>query len=455
MEVTRQIAEYVATASLEDFPPEALDVATGGIIDCVACMLAGSREPLADILCRFVLTTGGKLSSTVVGKGFKTSAPEAALVNAAAAHALDYGDITPPMKGHPSAVLLPALLALGEEEQSRGQDILLAYMLGFEVACNVGAAMSNEYFDDLGWHPTAPLGTLGAAAAAAHLLRLDIQQTAMAISLAASQAGRLRQNFGTMTKPFHAGLASRAGVTAARLVEAGFTASTDGIEGRFGFLRAFSGGRGYVEEKVLNGLGKTCHLVRSGIDVKKYPCCSSTHLPLDALFLLLQGDTVDPSQIVEVEVRVGFDPPRSLIHDRPKVGMEGKFSMQYCIAAALLDGHVGLGSFADHQVMRFEAQNLIPKITMVRNPEFEGQPSWIEDYNQVRIHLKGGRTLEQGVKRPTEGPLRGVTMEELRSKFRECGSYALTDREIDSALGYLEKMEELDGLVSLVDILRG
>ena len=277
----------------------------------------------------------------------------------------------------------------------------------------------------------------------------------MVISLAASQAAGLRQNFGTMTKPLHAGLASRSGLTAARLVQAGFTASTDGIEGRFGFMHAFSGGPGYSQGNVLDGLGKSSYLVDGGIDVKKYPCCGSTHLPLDALFLLLQRGKVDPSEIEGVEARVDFDPPRSLIHDRPSTVLEGKFSMQYCIAAALLDNKVGLGSFTDNQVMRPEAQDLLPRVSMVRNAGFEGQPGWIEGYNEVRIRLKKGRTLEQGIRRPAEGSLRGVTMDELRAKFRDCAFGVLPSPHIGPVLDALEGIDELERVGSLLDMVWG
>ena len=197
------------------------------------------------MLCNYVTGLGGTPSATVIGRGFKTTSLEAALVNGAMSHALDYDDITFITKTHPSAALIPGALPLAEEVGATGGDLLLAYLLGFEVACAVGDAISPAYYYDLGWHPTGPLGTLGAAAAAARLLRLNPDQTTMAISLAASQASGLRQNFGTMTKPYHAGAACRAGVNAARLVQAGFTASVDALEGRFGFMRAFSGGSGY------------------------------------------------------------------------------------------------------------------------------------------------------------------------------------------------------------------
>ena len=453
--VTQRIAEYVTSTGLEDFPPQAVEAAKGAIIDCLGCMLAGSREPLADVLCGYVDSLGGIPAASVVGRGFKTSAPEAALVNGAMGHALDYDDITRAMKGHPTVVLLPAALALAEETQAAGRDLLLAYMLGFEVACSVGDAVSVAYYDDLGWHPTGPLGALGAAAAASSILQLNEEQTAMALSLAASQAAGLRQNFGTMTKPYHAGAACRTGVTSAKLVQAGFTASADAVEGRFGFLRAFSGGSGYDGNQVLQTLGNKCYLVESGIEIKKYPCCGSAHLALDATSRLLEREDVDPSQVERIDVLVDFDPPRSLIHSRPKAGLEGKFSMQYCLAAEILDRKVGLETFSDDLVLRPEAQAMIPKVEMSRIPGYEGRPSWVEAYNEVSVHMKDGRVLTQRADRVTVGALRGVTIEEIQAKFLDCSSLALPTGAANELLKLLTNLEDSGHTSRMADLLRG
>jgi 2-methylcitrate dehydratase PrpD len=453
--VTRGLAEYIVSASIEDFPPEAVHAAKAGILDCVGCMLAGCHEPLADVLSDFVRETGGTPTTTVVGRGMKTSPPNAALLNGAIAHALDYDDITRNLKGHPSVVFLPPALALGEHLNRSGRDVLLAYMVGFEVASSLGTGMSIKYSDDLGWHPTGPLGTIGAGAAAARMLALDAERTAMVLSLAASQASGLRENFGTMTKPFHAGNASRSGVVAAMLVGRGHTASTTGLEGRFGFMHAFSGGAGYDRDRVLAGLGKQFSLVRPGIEIKKYPCCGSTHHALDALFALLEEAPVNPAQVEKVDVEVDFDPPRSLIHYDPHTALEGKFSMQYCIAAALVDGRVGLGSFTDAQVERPEVRALIPRVRMVRNPGYEGKPSWIEATTQVRITLRSGKVRQQRVARSYEGPLRGVTGDDLRTKFMDCASRALDERTAKLAFTELERLETLDSLGDLMETLQG
>ena len=455
MNITQHIADYVTGADIEDFPPDAIEAAKGAIMDCLACMLAGSQEPLADILCRYIEAEGATPVASVVGRGFRTTAANAALVNGAIAHALDYDDITQITKTHPTAVLLPAALAAAEESGASGRDMLLGYMSGFEVACAVGEALSEAYYDDLGWHPTGPLGAVGSAAAASKIMALDPEQTAMAVSLAASQASGLRQNFGTMTKPFHAGDAARAGVVSAKLVKEGFTSSNDALEGRFGFIRAFSGGQGFDSEQVAENLGNKLYLVESGIEIKKYPCCGSAHLALDATFDLLSQRAIDPAAIERIDVTVDFDPPRSLIHSRPVSSLEGKFSMQYCLAAALLDRRVGLQSFTDDQVMRPEAQAMIPRIEMRRIAGNEGMPSWTEGYHQVDVQMKDGSTLSQQAHRANSGALRGVTMDDIRSKFRDCASQNLSEASTAEVLSRLDSLEEGNPVSGLADLLRG
>ena len=455
MNITKHIGEYVTGADIEDFPPDAIEAAKGAIMDCLACMLAGSQETLSDILCRYVAAENSTPAASVVSRGFRTTAANAALVNGAMAHALDYDDITQITKTHPTAVLLPAALAVAEEFGASGKDMLLGYMSGFEVACAVGEALSEAYYDDLGWHPTGPLGAVGSAAVASKIMALDSEQTAMAVSLAASQASGLRQNFGTMTKPFHAGDAARVGVVSAKLVREGFTASQDALEGRFGFIRAFSGGQGFDSDQVAKNLGNKLYLVESGIEIKKYPCCGSAHLAMDATFDLLSQGAIDPQAVDRIDVMVDFDPPRSLIHSRPMSSLEGKFSMEYCLAAALLDRRVGLQSFTDGQVLRPGAQALIPRIEMRRIPGNEGRPSWTEGYHQVEVHLKNGNVLRQQAHRASSGALRGVTVEDIREKFRDCASQSMSEATVAEVLARLDVLEEGEPISGLADLLRG
>jgi 2-methylcitrate dehydratase PrpD len=456
MGLTTEIAKYIVGAKFEDFTPKAVFAARHGIIDCVACALAGAKEDLTKVLVGFAQDNGAGNAATLIGQGMKASAPMAALVNGAMGHALDYDDITRPFKGHPSVVCLPPALAVGEAVGASGRDVMLAYMVAFEVGCAVGTGMGVDYADDLGWHPTAPLGTLSAAAAAAKLLGLNQEQTAMALSLAASNACGLRENFGTMTKPFHAGNSSRGGVTAAMLVKRGYLAATTGLEGRFGFMHAFSGGRGEDVNEPLKQLGKAFFLEQPGVNIKKYPCCGSTHTPLDAFFKLTQKKKIDHREVEAVDVMVDFDPPRSLIHSDPHSALEGKFSIQYTIAAALVDGKVGLAQFDDDaQVMRPEIRALVPKIKMKRNPGYEGKPSWVEASNEIRITLKDGTVLAQNEPRTYEGPVIGVSPEGMDMKFRDCASRALPTAKVNESLEILHNLEKQASIDTLMRVVGG
>ena len=272
-------------------------------------------------------------------------------------------------------------------------------MVGFEVACSVSESLSNDYYDDLGWHPTGPLGCVGSGVASAKLLKLNSQQISMTTSLAASQASGLRQNFGSMTKPFHAGSAARSGVLSAKLVSDGFTAA------------------------------------------------------LDAIFDLLKREDINYEDVGSINVMVDFDPPRSLVHSRPTTGLEGKFSMEYCLSAALLDRHIGSDSFTDEKIMRLEAQDLICKIAMNRIPGNEGRPSWLEGYNELEIIMRNGNVFSSKSYRPATGALRGATMDEIHKKFLNCSQYSLRVEKSKEVLNMLDDLELVDSLDDIVSIL--
>jgi len=449
--ITQAIAQYVYDTQIEDFREETIQAAKAAIIDSLACMLAGSLEPLAKILCQYIEEEGGHPTASVIGKKIKTTTTNAALVNGAIGHALDYDDITEVTKTHPTVVLLPAVLALAEENMSSGRDLLLAYLVGFEVACSIGVGMSPAYFDELGWHPTGPLGTVGASAGASKILRMSKDKVAMTVSLAASQGAGLRQNFGTMTKPFHAGNAARCGVSAARLINLGFTAGSDTIEGPFGFMNAFSGGSNFSPEAVIASLQSTCHMDESGIEIKKYPCCGSAHLSLDALLNLVSTRSIDPAEIDKVSVLVDFDPPRSLIHSNPSTPLEGKFSMEYCLASAIVDKHVGLNTFTSDKFDRTTVQSLMPKIGMERIPGNEGKPSWMEGFHEVHLSLKNGEQFSNRASRTRRGSLRGVTFSEVVSKFQDCASLVIDEGslpELIDSLVNLEKVTDINQVTS-------
>src|ERR671922_334024 len=250
MDVTTQLAAFVADTAFADVPSQAYARAKEAMLDGLGCALVGSPTPIGKLMTRYVREHGGAPHAGVIGSGFKTAAPLAALANGTMAHAVDFDDVNWNMSGHPTVPLLPAALALGQEVHASGSDVLLAYTLGFEVESKIGLGVNPRHYD-LGWHATSTLGTLGAAAACAKLLGLDVDKTRRALGIAASTAAGLRQNFGTMTKPLHPGQAAMNGVTAAQLARLGWTADANILEAPYGFCQLYTGANQYNLDRIV------------------------------------------------------------------------------------------------------------------------------------------------------------------------------------------------------------
>lgn len=452
MSLTAAIARFAVETPFDAIPAEARRWGTIGLLDTLGVALAGVRTEVGEVITRYVARQGGTPEAGVLGSDLRLPAALAALANGTMAHALDYDDINRSMYGHPSAPLLPVVLALGERENATGAECLAAYLVGFEVECKLRAALGPDYSDDLGWHPTAPLATIGAAAAAARLLGLDLPRAQMALSLAASQASGLRANFGTMTKPFHAGNAARAAIVAADLVASGFTAAPDALEARYGFCQAYSGGKP-DPQAVLGTLGQPWGILQPGLVIKAYPCCGSTHRALDGVLALVRQHDIRPEDVLEVDCQVSFDPPRSLIHDNPQTGLEGKFSMQYCVAAALLDRAIRLDTFSDAMVQRPAVRALMPRVRMRRIPGDEGQPTWVRPEEHVVIRLRDGRVLRTTVVYPRGEATAPLTQEELRDKFRDCAAQVLAAADVERAIELVENLPTLPDVRALARLV--
>src|SRR6266853_4064665 len=344
MNTTSMLAEFITKSRLEDCPEAALHGARRAILDCLGVMLAGSIEPAARILQQVAQAEGGLPLATVVGTGRRTGAVWAALCNGTAAHALDFDDTNFALMGHPSAPVLAASLAAGELALADGRALLHAFLLGFEVETTLAEVINPAHYEK-GFHATGTLGTMGAAAAAARLLGLDAAQTRTALAIAATQASGLKENFGTMTKPFHAGHAARSGVLSALLAREGFTASEQAIEGPQGYLAVLSAGK--REESALEQLGAPWKILTTGVAVKPYPSCACTHSIIDSALELQRAHDIAPEQVERVTVGVGASVPRILIHSNPRNGLEAKFSGEFSVAAALCEGRVGIQTFQD------------------------------------------------------------------------------------------------------------
>jgi 2-methylcitrate dehydratase PrpD len=448
VKITRRLAEFVATTHSNDIEPAAREQARRAILDTLGVMLAGSREDATRITADMVREQGGAAEATAVGHGFRVAASEAALVNGTSAHALDFDDVNMNMRGHPSVPLLPAVLALGEKLGSGGMEVIDAFVLGFEVECKLGKAIGGEHYA-LGWHATATLGTLGSAAACARLLRLDADRTQTALGIAASVASGVRQNFGTMTKPLHAGWAARNGVTAATLAERGLTADAAALEGESGFLRAASGGA-RLNSRGLARLGDPWDIVSPGIGVKRYPCCYATQRALDAaLEIVAEGGPLSDVERVEVTVSRGTLMP--LQKALPNTGLTGKFSMEYCIAAALVDGRVGLSTFTDDAVSRPDMRKLMQRVVVREERRAATFP--IGGRAVVSVDTSGKINHTRVVETPKGDPQNPLSWDELCDKFRDCSAVVLPGSAIDEAIEVIGALDEIENIGRLVSAL--
>src|ERR1700733_1202222 len=298
MTLTKHLGQFVADLSPNNLPEEAVRVARMGFIDTIGTMMVGRNEASVRIMTEVLAPADGPATLTFGTR--KAPAPEAAWINGTAAHTLDYDDVS--LRGHPSTVLVPAILAEAETLNSSGSDMITAYVAGYEVWAEL-ALRATGLLHEKGWHPTGLYGAPAAAAACAKLRKLDAEKSAIAIALGASQSSGLMSNFGTMTKPFHAGKAAHAGIMAARLAEAGFTANTDALEHPQGFLHAISptGGEDRTSEAKP---GETWAILAQGLGSKKYPTCYCTHRAIDCMIDLVNATPINTNDVQKITVNI-------------------------------------------------------------------------------------------------------------------------------------------------------
>ncbi len=449
MSLTTTLVDFIAKSRWEDCPPPAVEAARRAVLDCLGVMLAGSVEPCARILQGVALAEGGAPCCTVVGAGRRTGAVWAALCNGTAAHALDFDDTNFILMGHPSAPVLAAALAAGELALVDGQALLHAFLLGFEVETALGAVINPAHYEH-GWHATGTLGTLGAAAAAARLLGLDTAGIRTALAVAASQSSGLKENFGTMTKPFHAGHAARSGVLAALLAREGWTASEQALEGPQGFFSVLGAGLRRVE--ALDTLGAPWKILSSDVAVKPYPSCACTHSIIDGALELRRTHQIRPGDVAEVTVGVSALVPRILIHSNPRTGLEAKFSAEFSAAVALAEGRVGIATFRDEKVHDPAIQALRRRVKLVVDPDIPGDLER-HVWTRVTVRLSDGRTLSIGPREVPGHPGNPLTHDALREKFDECARLVLTADRVQSVGQMLESLETCPDLRSLTAIL--
>jgi 2-methylcitrate dehydratase PrpD len=446
--VTEQLANFLVKTRFEDIPEEARVLSKGFFLDCLGTTIAGYEEEAGRIITKFIEEMGGTPESRLVGSGLLTSSLNAALANGTMAHVLDFDDTG---FSHPTACILPVLLALGDKSRLSGEEVLTAQVVGYE--CFGKMAYGGRAYEAIlrrrGYHPTPIWGTMAAAAAAAKLLNLDKNETRMALGMAGSQAAGLVENFGTMTKGFHCGNAARAGVLSAILVERGYKASLTVIEGDHGLYQTVLGEGNYDLTKVVGNLGESWEIVSPGLGMKQYPCCGGSLRAIDAILHIIRENRVSYDQVDSVEVEMNPQLRDLLRFVRPTVGYEAKFSLEYILAASIMDGVVNIDSFSDEKVNSKEMREAIDKVKVVVRKDWASS-DW-RGHTPVTVKMKDGSVNRNLVKNFRGHPKNPLENEEIFEKFRYCASRTLPKEKIETCITLVMELEDIKDISNLMD----
>jgi 2-methylcitrate dehydratase PrpD len=450
MDATARIARFVVETEFQKIPSEAIKMAKTAVLDCLGVALAGSKEPSARICAEIARQEHAREESSVIGQGFRSSAMQAAFANGTAAHALDF-DHSFTLMGQPTAPIIPAIISLGESLGSSGRRCLEAYVAGFETITKL--VMSLRQRSEDGWHPPSSFGSFGAGVACAKLQGLSQTQVETTLGTAASMASGLVCNFGTMSKPLHVGLGARNGVVAAKLAQSGFTANKQAIEAGLGFYEVFYPGA-EPDKRPLEELGTVYELINSGIRIKPYPCGGLTHPAIDGVLEFKTKYGITAEMVESIDVGVARHTFERIVFRVPENGLQGKFSMPYLLARAIIDGRLFLDAFSDSAVRDENVLRLAERVQMRLDPDL--QPTTLGSRPcKVTIHLRDGRSFSRQIdyaKGSREAPM---TTEELKQKFVGCARQALDDSSIERIIEDVEHLETLQDIRPLCRLLMG
>ena len=457
--LTAYVADFIAGSDAADIPADVAHLGKRSVLDGIGLAFAGAASETGRIVRRYL----GALSlaadgSTVIGGGAQLPARFAAFANGISIHADDYDDTQLAVAKdrvyglltHPTAPALPAVLALAERSKSSGRDLMTAYQIAVEVECKIAEAILPRHYQH-GFHSTATCGAIGAAAGAARVLGLDRESIRRVLSLAASQAGGLRENFGTMTKPFHAGRAAESGVVAAELAALGFTASPIGLEADRGFFRAAGGG--YSAGMIDGRLGSPWTFESPGVSIKPHPSGSLTHPGMSVMLELIRRHDLKPERVKRVAVGTNHNMPNALIHHRPVNELQAKFSMEFCMAILLVERKAGLAQFTDEVVNRADVQALIRRVDFGVHPEAEAA-GFDKMTTIIEVELDDGTTVKGSADFGKGSPVNPMTDRELEQKFFECAEWGGVDASAARRIADLVwKIEELGDVRELTRLL--
>jgi 2-methylcitrate dehydratase PrpD len=457
--LTDYVGRFVVSTKYEDIPADVIDLGKKSILDGLGLALAGSKAQTGALCRQYVEKIGvcdGK--ATIIGSARKTSPRFAAFVNGVSIHADDFDDTQLSaakdrvygLLVHPTVPVLPAILALGEHGGVSGKELMLSYHVGVEVECKIAEAISPRHYQD-GFHSTGTCGPFGSAAACAKLLRFEQSKILNVLGLVASQSGGLRENFGTMTKPFQAGHAAESGVVSAELVALGWTAAEQILEAERGFFHAFGGS--YDPTAIADRLGKPWTFASPGISLKPYPSGSLAHPAMTEMARLIEANNIQAAQVDKVDVGANHNMTTTLLHHRPENGLQAKFSMECCMAILLLKHKAGLSEFSDKVVQQADVQEMIRRINFYVDPEAESA-GYDKMTSLLKIYLKDGRVITGRADFAKGSPTNPMTFEEAAAKFRGCAEYAAWPRvKTEKIVALVKDLDSVADMTALMPLL--
>jgi 2-methylcitrate dehydratase PrpD len=443
------LSELVSETSASDIPDDAYRAATRQVIDCIGVTLTATAEPAGRIIGSAVERVGGAEEARLLGTGVRSSMMMSAWGNASLAHLLDFDDTG---FSHPTACMLPVALAVGEHTKASGRDTLAALILGYEVFERLAASGRGHepVLRERGYHPTSIYGTPAAAAVAGRLLGLDAAGIRTAMSLAASSASGLTQPFGTWGKGLNAGHAAQSGILAAVLAQEGYWTDADGLGGEYGLLSAVVGKGHYDLSGVPDELGTRWSIVDPGLNIKPYPACTSTLGAVDAVLAIRREAGIGAEDIERIVVHVHPELLHTLRHEKPEIGFRGKFSLDYTVAAAALDGDLTIDSFSDEWAGRPEFRSMLDRVELRRHPEW---PITDIQRKPVDVELVDGRTLSKWVRFRAELGSRENPMswDQVMDKYAACAGRVLPPDHVKTSIGTLTDLVDEPSIVEVID----
>jgi 2-methylcitrate dehydratase PrpD len=442
--LTDTIARLVSGFDGARVEAEALTRAKHGVLDAIGVALAGVGEPVSKVMLAYSDELPLLSDATIWGTARKVALTEAALINGTLAHALDYDDMNRSMLGHPSSVLTAALLPLAESMNLPGRKVLEGYVVGLEAMARIGRIFGMQAYDR-SWHPTAVLGVIGAAAGASYLLRLDHAQTVNAIGIAASEASGLKKNFGAMMKSVHAGSAARKGVWAAQFARRGLAADAAALEGKFGFCDMFN--EMPEAREPADAATRPLDIMAAGLVFKQYPCCGGLHTLLDIMLDLRGKQALRAEQVENIECHLHPQKVAYLDRPAPTESLAAKFSTQYCVAVALLNGRVGLADFTGTAIVEAPRRDLMKKVRIVAREDFGSFES------EIIVRKAGGGEV-RGRMTEARGSIRNPLSEaELLQKFTDCAGVILSAAQAAEAGAALLALDTAPDLARVLALL--